>query len=94
MDAVIDMAGEAFETRGYNRTKMPLIIGEFGAYLNNNNSERIKWYSKVVESAKRRNITCFIWDNGNPEEMGLIDRTGTDDPYADIIKACIDAAVK
>ena len=95
LDIVNGMIGniaEAFETRGNNRTKIPVIIGEFGAHLQNNNDERIKWYSAVVKAAKKYGITCFIWDNGNPKEMGLIDRAGTDAPYADVIKACVDAA--
>ena len=71
---------------------MPVIIGEFGANYNKNNDERIKWYSTVVKEAKEYGITCFIWDNANEKEMGLINRTGTKEPHADVVKACIEAA--
>ncbi len=92
VNGIIGMIAEAFETRGDNRTKIPVIIGEYGADLNGNNDERIKWYSTVVKTAKEYGITCFIWDNGNANEMGLINRTGTKDPFGDVVKACVEAA--
>ena len=71
----------------------PLIIGEFAASNKNNTADRIQWYTRVVQDAKRIGAVCFIWDNGDGGDiMGLINRTGKQDVFPDIIKACTEAA--
>ncbi len=92
VDAVIDNAGEAFYTRGDRRTPIPWIIGEFSMANRDNTAERIKWFKRVISDAKKWGATCFIWDNGTPENMGYVDRIGDNDPYLDIIKACVEVA--
>ncbi|MCR5431724.1 MAG: cellulase family glycosylhydrolase [Lachnospiraceae bacterium] len=92
VDAQIAYIGEAFTTRGPNRTKMPAIIGEFATKDKNNTADRIKWFTRVISDAKEWGMTCFIWDDGTPEHMGYIDRVGTNDPFPEIIEACIKAA--
>ncbi|MBO4505252.1 MAG: cellulase family glycosylhydrolase [Lachnospiraceae bacterium] len=92
VDAIIDFAGEAFTTRGNGRTAIPWIIGEFSITNRNNDSARIEWFKRVITDAKRWGATCFIWDNGDPEVMGFIDRVGTEKWYEDIVKACVEVA--
>ena len=83
---------ETFDRIGKYLGKTPLIIGEFGTMNNGNTKDRIKWYSHVVSKAKSIGAVCFIWDNGNGNEMGHIDRTGNNDPFPDIVAACVEAA--
>ena len=92
VDAQIAYIAEAFSTRGPNRTKMPAIIGEFATKDKNNTADRIKWFTRVISDAKEWGITCFIWDDGSPDHMGYIDRVGTNDPFPEIIEACMEAA--
>ena len=82
----------AFARIGKYFGKTPLIIGEFGTYYKSNTQDRIKWYTRVVTKAKSIGAVCFIWDNGLESSMGLIDRVGNNDPFPDIVDACIDAA--
>ncbi len=92
VDNGISYIGEGFRTRGPNRTPMPVIIGEFAVKNKNNTADRIKWYTRVISKAREWGITCFIWDDGGPEHMGYIDRVGTNDPFPEIIEACMEAA--
>ena len=94
IDSVIDMVGKAFSSKGADKSGIPAIIGEFATTNKNNTADRIKWFTRVITDAKKWGMPCFIWDNGMPDEMGYIDRTGGLDPFPDIIKACIDAAKK
>lgn len=43
---------------------IPVIIDEFGAVANNNDSVRSEYYQYYVSKAKDTGIKCFIWDNG------------------------------
>ena len=82
----------AFARIGKYFGKTPLIIGEFGTWNKGNTQDRIKWYTHVVTKAKSIGAVCFIWDNGLESSMGHIDRVGNNDPFPDIVAACIDAA--
>lgn len=42
----------------------PVIIGEFGAVANNNDSTRKEYYEYYISTAKANGIKCFCWDNG------------------------------
>ena len=92
VDNSINYVGKTFSTLGANNKGIPVIIGEFATDNKNNTNDRIKWYTRVIKDAKKWGITCFIWDNGDPNTMGHIDRTGTSDSFIDIINACIKAA--
>ncbi len=92
VDNDISYIGEAFSTRGIDKTGIPAIIGEFSAENKNNTADRIKWFARVIKDAKSWGMTCFIWDNGDPDIMGFVDRTGDDDPFPDIVEACVKAA--
>lgn len=56
----------------------PVIIGEFGAVANNNDSIRSEFYEYYISSAKSFGIKCFAWDNGvesGESSFGLLNRT-------------------
>ena len=96
MEGDLGFVCDAYYSRGVdengNQCLLPYIIGEFGANDKGNTEERIKYYKHVIEFVKERGDTCFIWDNGNPEEFGLINRSGGEDYFPEIIEACIEAA--
>ena len=84
VDQVFDRLGKTFG-------ETPLIIGEFATDDKNNTGDRIKWYTRVILDAKKIGAACFIWDNGNGYNMGLIDRTGDKDAFPEIVHACLQA---
>ena len=55
---------EKFILSGYH-----IIFGEFGAVNKNNTEERIKWGKYYIETAKKHQISCIIWDNGKMENI-------------------------
>lgn len=48
--------------------------------------------SYYIGSAKKRGITCFIWDNGAKEEFGLLDRSSNTWYFKNIVEAAVKAA--
>ncbi len=83
---------DSFARIGKYLGKTPLIVGEFAAWNKGNTLHRIRWYTHVVTKAKSIGAVCFIWDNGLGDSMGHIDRVGKNDPFPDIVAACVDAA--
>ncbi|MDO5558202.1 MAG: cellulase family glycosylhydrolase [Oscillospiraceae bacterium] len=69
LDSEFDRLKDKFVSRG-----IPVIIGEFGADFKNNDTDRARYYEYYIKSAKARNIKCIVWDNGNKDEFGLLDR--------------------
>ncbi|MCD8187952.1 MAG: cellulase family glycosylhydrolase [Ruminococcus sp.] len=56
---------------------IPVIIGEFGAVANNNDSTRKEFYEYYLSSAASYGLKCFIWDNNvesGESSFGLFDR--------------------
>jgi aryl-phospho-beta-D-glucosidase BglC (GH1 family) len=56
----------------------PVIIGEFGAVANDNDSERAEYYNYYISKAKENGIKCFAWDNGvdsGESAYGLFNRS-------------------
>jgi hypothetical protein len=49
---------ESFVLKGHN-----VIIGEMGITNKNNTEERLKWAKYYVETSRRFNIPCVVWDN-------------------------------
>lgn len=41
-----------------------IIVGEFGARDKNNLEERIKWGKYYIETVRKNEMSCVIWDNG------------------------------
>lgn len=91
---VEQIVDDAFARIGNYFGKTPLIIGEFGTCNKGNTKERIKWCTSVIAKAKSIGAVCFLWDNGLESSMGLIDRVGKNDPFPEIVSACVEAATK
>jgi len=79
-----DKLYEKFVSRG-----IPVIIGEFGAEDKNNDTVRAAYYSYYVSEAAKRNIPCFIWDNGTKESYGLLDRNFCTWYYGNVADAVV-----
>ncbi len=79
-------------SKRYTSKNVPLIIGEFACDDKDNTEDRIKWYTHVIEKANEIDATCFLWDNGKGFCMGHIDRVGDEDPFPQIIEACVETA--
>lgn len=72
LDAGFRKLKEKFADKG-----TPVIIGEFGAVANNNDSTRKEFYEYYISSAKSCGIKCFVWDNGvesGESSFGLFNR--------------------
>ena len=69
---------------------IPVIIGEFGAVGKNNDSVRADYYKYYIESAAKRNITCFVWDDGGKFKM--LNRVSLQWYYPSIINNAVNAA--
>ncbi|MFT4144872.1 MAG: glycoside hydrolase family 5 protein [Mobilitalea sp.] len=75
IDKLVDNISDKFLSRG-----VPVLIGEFGAVIKNNNIKaRSEWAEYFVSKTAEKNIPCIWWDNGkfegSGELFGLIDRT-------------------
>ncbi len=87
LDSCFDMLKNKFTDKG-----IPVIIGEFGADNKNNDSDRSAWFEYYISSAKKRGIKCIVWDNGNPDEFGLLNRNSCSWYNSGIIEAIIKGA--
>lgn len=72
------------------KNDIPVIIGEFGAVGKNNDSVRADYYKYYIESAAKRNITCFVWDDGGKFKM--LNRVSLQWYYPSIINNAVNAA--
>lgn len=61
----------------------PVIIGEFGAVNKNNSSVRANYMEYYIQSAGKRDITCFVWDDGG--KFKLLNRSADKWHYPEII---------
>ena len=48
----------------YIKEGYSIIVGEFGARDKNNLEERIKWGKYYIETVRKNEMSCVIWDNG------------------------------
>jgi aryl-phospho-beta-D-glucosidase BglC (GH1 family) len=83
LDKEFDYLYDTFVSKG-----IPVIIGEFGAEDKDNTSVRAEYYSYYISAAAQRGIPCFIWDNGEKDSYGLLDRSNCTWYYNEIIEAC------
>ena len=99
-DKTFDAAGQSELDGQFDKLKamfvdkgVPVIIGEFGAENKDNDADRAAYYSYYIESAAKRGIPCFIWDNGPADSFGVLDReAGT--WYANGIADAVEGAAK
>ena len=84
LDCGFDRLYETFVKKG-----IPVIIGEFGAVDKKNASKRAAYLNYYVKSAGKRNITCFIWDDG--AEFRLLDRNNHTWHFPEIVDGIMNA---
>ncbi|MBR3928091.1 MAG: cellulase family glycosylhydrolase [Clostridia bacterium] len=60
IDACFDNLYKNFVQKGY-----PVLIGEFGAVDKDNITARANWLKYMVDSAEKKGMKCFWWDNGD-----------------------------
>lgn len=80
-------------------TGVPVIIGEFGTTFEKDESERIITETNLITMAKKYNITCFRWDDGNYEQkigskskFAVFDRYELKLYYPDLVNALVKAS--
>lgn len=78
LDSGFDLLYNTFVKNG-----TPVIIGEFGAVNKNNTTVRADYMEYYIKSAKQRNITCFVWDDGG--KFKQLNRIASDWYYPEII---------
>ena len=59
LDENFDKLYNKYIKEGYS-----IIVGEFGARDKNNLEERIKWGKYYIETVRKNEMSCVIWDNG------------------------------
>ena len=74
------------------RLGVPLMLGEFGTEDKKNTEDRDRWFTHVIQKGQELGAPCFIWDNGNGFNMGIVDRVGEADAFPEILQACVEAA--
>lgn len=78
---------------------IPVIIGEFGATNKNNLEERLKWFEFFVTEARKYNMVCCLWDNGDwnakntfEEKFGFFNRSEKTWYFPEIIDKIVKSA--
>lgn len=72
---------------------IPLIIGEFGTINKDNEKSRIEYTAHFVQEAKKRGITCILWDNNiaeNEYAYSIFNREKLKWRFPRILRAVID----
>lgn len=83
----------------FTSNKIPVIIGEFGTDFKTEESSRIASADFLITNAKKYNITCFWWDDGNYADKAgaqcdyaLLDRCSLNWYSPALVQAIIDAS--
>jgi len=87
LDKGFDLLKKTFTDNG-----IPVIIGEFGSVNKNNYANRTNYTEYYIESARKRGITCFIWDEGSKGNFGMLNRKKLTWYFPDIIEEAVDSA--
>ena len=75
---------DTYTLRGHN-----VIIGEMGCYDKNNTVERVKWANFYIQTTRKFQMSCFIWDVGY---FGLLNRRELTWKNEEFVKALIDSS--
>lgn len=86
LDKGFDLLKNTFVDKG-----IPVIIGEFGSVNKNNYAERTEYTEYYIDSAKKRGITCFMWDEGSKKNFGMLNRNDFTWYFPDIVEQAVDA---
>ena len=80
--------------RGYN-----VIVGEMGCVNKNNTQERVKWANFYIQTTRKFQISCLIWDNGGfnniksaSETFGLFHRKNLTWEPEELVSALVDSS--
>ncbi len=71
---VLDTIFERLSEKIIEAQGTPMIVGEFGAKNADNEEARAEYAAYFVKKAAEYGITCFWWDDGHDESMGIINR--------------------
>lgn len=86
LDKGFDLLKNTFIDKG-----VPVIIGEFGSVNKNNYAERTGYTEYYIDSAKKRGITCFMWDEGSKKNFGMLNRNDLTWYFPDIVEDAVKA---
>ena len=87
LDSEFDLLKSTFIDKG-----IPVIIGECGSVNKNNLGDRVKHMEYYIKSAKKRGITCFLWDNNitdGDSPFGLLNRSDCSWYYPELVDAAM-----
>lgn len=92
---VVELLDEVSEAA--KKVGLPLLIGEFGTVDKDNEEDRIAYTRFYIKEAKKRGISCIVWDTnikGAFEDYSycLFDRNTLSWRFPRIVKAMIEAA--
>ena len=90
LDKNFDLIKSTFIDNG-----IPAIIGEFGSVNKNNLDDRVRHMEYYVSAARKRGITCFIWDNNikdGDSPFGLLNRSDCSWYFKEVADAAVNNA--
>ena len=91
LDGYFRTLHDKFVSRGIG-----VVIGEFGSINKWNLSQRAEWGKYYVENARKKGLTCVVWDNQNfssgEESFGLLHRQQCTWEHESYVNALVSAA--
>jgi len=92
--AILRNIYDKYVLRGYN-----VIVGEMGCVNKNNTEERVKWANFYIQTTRKFQIACLIWDNGSfdnkksaSEIFGLFHRKNLTWEPEKLVSALVDSS--
>ncbi len=89
---VLDTIFERLNEKIIQAQGTPMIIGEFGAKNADNEEARAEYAAYFIKKAAEYKITCFWWDDGHDESMGIINRRNFIVTMPVLCKSMVEAA--
>lgn len=89
LDSEFDKVYKRFISKG-----IAVVMGEWGSLNHNNKEDRIRHAGYYTNGCLERGICPIWWDNGNPNEFGIINRHTNEFIYPEIVDAIINAGKK
>lgn len=86
LDTEFDRLYQKFISKG-----VPVVMGEWATLNHNNKEDRIRHASYYASGCLSRGICPIWWDNGNPDEMGIINRNKLEWVFPEIANALVNA---
>ncbi|NLZ95904.1 MAG: cellulase family glycosylhydrolase [Bacteroidales bacterium] len=89
LDFELDKVYRNFISKG-----IAVVMGEWGNLNHNNKEDRIRHAAYYTNGCLKRGICPIWWDNGNPNEFGIINRKTYESIYPEIVNAMVNADKK